>query len=284
MFFEIADPAYENLPFLLTTVGMQRNQPVMNRPGGLNFHQFLYVTEGKGLFRFKEREFVLRQNQGVFSRRALPLYYAPLDGAFATAWLTFRGSGADQLLNYFGIQDLLTFEVSDQMIAALTQLEHGLQVKPLSARSADGYAFVLNLFETLTMPRSLWSQRVRKISQYLDSHFDQQITLDQLADTLGTDRFTLCRRYKQFYGVTVIGALREIRMAKAKEMLNGQLSVQQITAICGFESPSYFGKLFKQETGMTPGEYRRFVIGEAEAVRNGEGKEPAKNAERQAPV
>ena len=85
------------------------------------------------------------------------------------------------------------------------------------------------------------------------------MSLDELAEFIGTDRYSLCRQYRQLTGVTVMNALRTLRVAKAKEMLlSDYLSVNQIARSCGFESPSYFVQVFKRVVGMTPGEYRIF--------------------------
>ena len=55
-----------------------------------------------------------------------------------------------------------------------------------------------------------------------------------------------------------MNTLKRIRIEKAKKMLeNKVILVEQIAALCGFESPSYFIKIFKKETGLTPLEYRK---------------------------
>lgn len=256
MFFEIRDPNYERLPFLVTTVGSQEVQPPVYRPNGGFFHHFLYVTEGEGLFTLPDQQLVLRKNQGIFMRQRMPVSYEAVEGTFSTAWLTFRGSGADALLDYYALGDYLLFPVSDQMIEALDAFEQNLRRKTITARSADGYAFVLSLFERITLPSSDWNRLVVKVNRYLESHFHEPISLDEVAQSVGVDRFSLCQQYKKLTGLTVMTRLRNVRIQQAKSMLCEQYSVQEISRLCGFESPSYFGQIFRSITGMTPGEYR----------------------------
>ena len=189
-------------------------------------------------------------------RRPTPIAYEPLQGPFSTAWLTFRGSGADALLDYYALGDYLVFPASDHLIDALAAFEQSIRRKTVAARSADGYAFVLNLFERITLPSSLWARRVMPVNQYLESHFHEPISLDEVARSVGVDRFSLCQQYKKRTGLTVMARLRDVRIQQAKGMLCEQYSAQQVSRLCGFESPSYFGKVFRSLTGMTPGEYR----------------------------
>lgn len=259
MFFEINDPRYEWLPFLITTIGSQEEQPALDRPGGLRFHQFLFVTHGEGSFRVDGQSFCLFAGQALFTRKGIPLFYAPSRRNFGTAWLTFRGSGAEELLRYFQIPSYKVFAIGERVIGSLKQFEQSAQQKTVLSRSADGYSMVLNLLEQLSMLASAWSRKVRKVNNYLEAHFNQNVSLDELAEFIGTDRYSLCRQYRQLTGVTVMNALRTLRVAKAKEMLlSDYLSVNQIARSCGFESPSYFVQVFKRVVGMTPGEYRIF--------------------------
>ena len=63
--------------------------------------------------------------------------------------------------------------------------------------------------------------------------------------------------YKKEHGITVMDDLNRIRIAKAKRFLRyGSASVAEVGKQCGFDSPSYFGKCFKEATGYTPTEYR----------------------------
>ncbi len=259
MFFEINDQRYEWLPFLITTIGSQEEQPALDRPGGLRFYQFLFVTHGEGSFRVDGQSFCLSAGQALFTRKDIPLFYAPSRRNFGTAWLTFRGSGAEELLRYFQIPSYKVFAIGERVIGSLKQFEQSAQQKTVLSRSADGYSMVLNLLEQLSMPASAWSRKVRKVNNYLEAHFNQNVSLDELAEFIGTDRYSLCRQYRQLTGVTVMNALRTLRVAKAKEMLlSDYLSVNQIARSCGFESPSYFVQVFKRVVGMTPGEYRIF--------------------------
>lgn len=257
MFMEIQKPEYEQLPFLLTTVGSQQKQTTVSRPGGCAFHQFLYVTQGKGVCTLADgRRVVLSAHTGFLIRQGVPVNYEPVGETFATAWLTFRGSGAEALLAYYDIEDSLFFEVTDNMIDGLKTLEESVRRKTITARSAEGYAFVLGLLDQLTQPAGSWAGKVACINHYLESRYAEPVTLDDVAACVSSDRFSVCQQYRKWTGETVMSHLRSIRMAQAKELLRQQYSAQEVCRLCGFDSPSYFGKLFREETGLTPGQFR----------------------------
>ena len=257
MFMEISKPEYEQLPFLLTTVGSLGHQSPVNRPGGCTFHHFLFVLKGEGRCRLADGRWTpLREREGFLVRQGIPVAYEAAGDVFATAWLTFRGSGAGDLLSYYGIGDTLFFTVPDQIGESLKALEKSLVHRTISARSAAGYTFVLQLLDQLTQPASVWSRRVMRVNEYLERYYAETVTLDDVARAVGCDRFSLCQHYRRMTGNTVMTRLRSIRMAQARVLLEQQYSIQDVCRLCGFESPSYFGKLFRLETGMTPGKYR----------------------------
>ena len=262
MFFEIYDSSYEDLPFLLTTVGMQDHQPKISRPKGHGyFHHLLYVIRGEGRFTLGDEQFILHDHQGLFFHMNTPCQYEAVGSEFSTGWFTFRGTGVQLLLDYYHMGDYRVFTVTDKMIESLISFEKGAHKKNVIGRSADGYAFLLKILDYINLPPTPWGQKVLRINQFLESHFSEQFSLDDVAHHIGTNRYTLCKQYKQLTGTTVVSHLLKIRISKAKEMLPGShLRTQEIAQLCGFESPSYFGKIFKEQVGMTPGEYRDAML------------------------
>ena len=257
MFMEISKPEYEWLPFLLTTVGTLSHQDPVNRPGGCAFHHFLFVLKGEGRCRVAEGQWQpLKEGTGFLVRQGVPVAYEAVGDLFVTAWLTFRGSGAEALLSYYGVNDCLFFRVPDQLGESLKTLEKSVRRQNISARSAYGYSFVLQLMDQLTQPVPVWSRRVAQVNEYLERCYAEPVTLDDVARAVGCDRFSLCQHYRRITGNTVMTHLRSIRMAQARMLLEQQYSAQDVCSLCGFDSPSYFGKLFRMETGLTPGQYR----------------------------
>ena len=100
--------------------------------------------------------------------------------------------------------------------------------------------------------------RAAQIDQILECRYNEPLTLDEIATEVGMDRFSLCRYYAAERGMTVMDKLFHIRIEKAKRFLKyGTDPIEQVGRMCGFDSPSYFGKRFREAVGQTPAEYRK---------------------------
>ncbi|MCG8472272.1 MAG: AraC family transcriptional regulator [Desulfobacterales bacterium] len=80
-------------------------------------------------------------------------------------------------------------------------------------------------------------------------------TLDALARRTGMNHVKLNRGFKELYGTTVFGLLRELRLDKAKELLlSGEMNVTETSYSVGYSSLSYFSRIFKDHHGLSPGD------------------------------
>ena len=69
---------------------------------------------------------------------------------------------------------------------------------------------------------------------------------------------TLNRRINSTTGTNTTNYIRQRRLARAKYLLkNSSMTMGEIQAVCGFESPSYFSRAFKAEFDVTPTEYKK---------------------------
>ncbi len=85
---------------------------------------------------------------------------------------------------------------------------------------------------------------------------DPDFGVQDWADALGADRSHLYRKVREADGVTPVTRLRALRIERAIEMLGaGAGSVSEVAYGAGFNSLSYFGRVFKAETGQTPSDY-----------------------------
>ena len=99
-------------------------------------------------------------------------------------------------------------------------------------------------------------ERLEKMLNYLNMHFTEVISLQDLADQVHLSREVCCRLFKKMTGKTITGYLEEYRVNKSFSLVqSGQYSMTHITEMVGFSNPSRFASAFRKRFGCNPGEY-----------------------------
>lgn len=99
---------------------------------------------------------------------------------------------------------------------------------------------------------------LRRINELLHSRLTNPPTAQELARELGISRTHLFRAFRQSTGVTPYAFIADLRLQKAKEMLQQtDRTATEIALECGFASSSHFAFAFKRVHGTCPLEYRR---------------------------
>ena len=97
---------------------------------------------------------------------------------------------------------------------------------------------------------------IKKALRYVRDRIGEPITVDTLAKVAGFSKFHFAREFKRVTSYTVITYLNLIRIEQAKGMLSsGEYTVGETALGCGFNNLSYFSKIFREQTGLTPSEY-----------------------------
>ncbi|NBD23643.1 AraC family transcriptional regulator [Paenibacillus glycinis] len=106
--------------------------------------------------------------------------------------------------------------------------------------------------------RSSSEALVTEALRFLESVFPQPITLQTIADYTHYNPSYLVRLFRQQTGKTPFGYLNELRLNAASEyLLRSEMTVQEVSQACGFQSIHYFSRSFKRRFGLAPGEWRR---------------------------
>ena len=244
-----------SLPLLVQSVGNKYPQKPIDRPAGIGYHQFIWVTKGSGVFTVNGERRILKADSGCFMRKDACYSYHADGGEFETAWFAFFG--CDALLDFYGTGAHFWWEVRPQ----ITRYFDGLyrlcshNSTPVS-RSAEGYAMLCNLLDAHFAPVAPLAQRVDAL---LENQFHRDVSLDEIAALVGVDKFALCHRYHDAQGVSVMEQLQRIRIAKAKQYLGATAHPSAyIGELCGFHDASYFTKVFHRATGLTPSAWRLY--------------------------
>ncbi len=119
------------------------------------------------------------------------------------------------------------------------------------------------------------SDRIKTMMEFIAAHYHEKLTLKQIADSSYISVRECCRCFQKTLGQSPFAYLIDYRLRKACNLLSHtQLSITEIGTACGFDSSSYFGKLFREKFGCTPKEYRRQSNHCTLSIHNRKNKEP----------
>lgn len=100
---------------------------------------------------------------------------------------------------------------------------------------------------------------INRVNEIINSkYFDQSLSVDSIADSIGISKAYICRIYKQLTLHTILDDIVKVRMGKARELLlETNCRIEEIAEKVGFSNSSYFYKAFKTVNGVTPSEFRK---------------------------
>ena len=126
------------------------------------------------------------------------------------------------------------------------------------------FSFLITLaadWNTHYQPDQNWQQRnniVKQCLSYMNANYAQKLTLDQIAQQVHVHPNYLCNIFKASTGQSVFEHLSRIRVERATKLLRtSQKSMAQVAAECGFNSPNFFTRKFREIIGTTPKSYSK---------------------------
>lgn len=107
-----------------------------------------------------------------------------------------------------------------------------------------------------SVPEGRIPELVKGAIWYIREHYRERILLDDVARSLLTDKYKLCRDFKRMTGQTMVEYANRYRCRKAAELIAEGFTVARSARECGFENLSFFTRTFKKYMGKLPSEYR----------------------------
>ena len=197
-----------------------------------------------------------------------------LDGCEATSHWGYQDLFRNQYPKVrFRPEPTLVFAGSDGRIvtAGGSTSWHDLAIHIISRHSSPGEAlriakvYLLKLhgegqlpYASLVRNQPHADSVVRACQEWLTEHFAEDDAVSRVVAMAKIPERTLKRRFKTATGGSLIEYLQNLRVEQAKRLLETSgLPADEISAAVGYEDASFFRRLFKRGTGLTPGQYRR---------------------------
>ena len=158
-------------------------------------------------------------------------------------------------------KDLLKFGVADKVLKVLeaANIPYEMEIHELYSHIWRCIIEHADEIERCNVSKSkaVAQVRVRQMIDYIEQNFGNKITLDDMAAAACISKREVSRCFKENMGRTPFEYLIEYRIAKGKiKLLTTDDTVLEVALQCGFESASYFTRMFKRYEGISPLEFR----------------------------
>lgn len=248
---------------------LQARQPHDSARKNLASYLFFLVEHGSGVLEYDGQHRQLNVGDCVFIDCQRPYLHRTDKNLWSLRWVHFFGPNMGAIYRKYqerGGQPVFHPRHPDSFSGVLQEL-YLLASSDDYVRDMQIYGKLVELL-TLLMQES-WhpgttrvtnakKQNLQEIKEYLDAHYSEKITLDDLAERFYINKFYLTRVFKEQFGQSVTNYLVQLRITQAKRMLRfTDRSIEAIAQDCGWSDANYFSRLFKKVEGIPPGEFRR---------------------------
>lgn len=185
-----------------------------------------------------------------------PRFFAEAADHYRAAGQPFR----EETLFSLGFRDPTT---ADAILALLRAMSAGMPDLYAETLAQWLATHLLSTHASWAMPATdrspgvITDQRLARVVEYMSVHFAEPLRLEQLAREAGISKFHFAHLFRERTGMTPHRYLVQLRMDAARRMLASTgLTVSEIAAACGYDSPAHFGAAFQRRHGQTPGAFR----------------------------
>ena len=233
-----------------------------------NHVELFFIVGGKGQFLIEDQAYAVNTNDLVIinpnvthtevSLSAQPLEYIVLGIEGIELATGANSDGQFCILDHF---ESAEFSSCLRNILRETELE-----QPGYEDVCQAYMEILIIrlmrntaLSVPTEPQTITGNRqCAAVRRYIDLHFKEPLTLEQLAEEAHMNKYYLAHAFKREYGVSPISYMISRRVEESKYLLaETDLSMSQIAQLLGFSSLSYFSQVFRRTQSLTPMEYRQ---------------------------
>ena len=115
--------------------------------------------------------------------------------------------------------------------------------------------FMRHVFDIMDVKHT---EAMHKVKEYMNCNYSRKLTLEEAASVVGYSPAYFSRIFKDEMGTTFKEALNAIRIERSKQLLlSSSASISEVCSMVGFNDQSYYCKVFKRLSGVTPDRFRK---------------------------
>lgn len=227
----------------------------------LGLYAAVGAKEGSGKFYSPQTgEINIKENDVMLLFPDVGHYYYP-DYSWDTTWVVWNGIEAEKLvaMKYFSPVNPIIKNGFSSINNAHNLLEPLLKEETPTAvlqRKVILLNMLLELHKCSNPGISNYAKTTRMAINFIDANIAKDITLEEIANHCNFSVPHFRRIFNAETGVSPKEFLISRKISKAKEYLSSRVPVKETSEMLGFTDESYFRKVFKKITGITPGKFQ----------------------------
>jgi len=263
--FQYQKQKHRMFPMLPFAVGDHHIQEKVNRPRGLPQYQCFYCVKGEGELILDGQRMLVRPGQAmVLQANDAHIYHQTGPEKWVLDIVMLNGPSCGEIMKVLGIHQSGVYGMDDPKLFQI-YIKRLLKAGEKEARECAKvcYDFLLDFAASIHRIHAPQPAKenplIEELVDYMTEHFAEDISLEDMASFVGLSKEYMCTIFKKEMGETMIHYLTIIRIGHAKMYLKEypDKHAAEVGRMCGYESPSYFGKVFKAVVGMSPEQYRK---------------------------
>lgn len=254
------------------SVGWYKDEPghyAVREKNQLNYFNLHIVISGKGYLKTGNKIHMLQQGDAfLYFPLEEQYYYSDRDNPWEILWVHFNGCYLNEFFIEKGLHlsKVWTLKLWDNIKNAIINLLEEAEKHAIlhqSALSTLTYGIIsefISQAEILTANKGVdVYNRIIQILPQMREMSAKPFELKYWSDELNISTYYFCKMFKKATGMSPSNFTMLCRLQKSKQLLmeKRDWTVKQIALECGYSSISYFGRLFLENEGVTPAEYRK---------------------------
>jgi AraC-like DNA-binding protein len=234
----------------------------------LNDFQFVYITEGKGLFwtHPKKPKKVQAGNILVVLPGKWHNYFPLPDTGWVEHWVSFNGKTAQSWLRKNMLSEkrlVLQPNVNEHLLVLFEELLNVAQTAPPYAnqiQSGLAMQIVAHTFSLIQSRQDTIGKNglsiIEEAKCYLHDHWNKEVDMKEVAESLNVSYRHFRRLFKSSTGVSPKQYVLNLKINQSKKLMEGDFTIKSVAYKVGFADPYHFSRIFKQKTGASPMEWK----------------------------
>lgn len=255
-----------NLPIIVFGIGYEDNQSHILRREGFPMPQIFICKSGEGTLKVNEGSFIVRKGSFFYLMPDTPHEYYGNTDKWEIEWIVFSGNQIDNILAElkFSSTKVGILNNFDKIQSSFNKIFVTLKLDNDFGKiicSSVLYEILVELYTMLHTKHEIEISNgtcvVNDVKHYIDDHYNENITIDELSRLVNVTPQYLCKIFKRHLNLRPFQYIAAKRIQHAKEMLShGNMSVNEIAHLVGYNDCSYFCAIFKKYEMISPSEFR----------------------------